>query len=92
MFICFEKVEYRNKKRPWFSFTKLDMYLVYRVSLSLGCACGCFMGTCILYFLRMGFHEHFYPCLLLLGENFSLCFLALILMFVTSLVGNSYPF
>ena len=42
--------------------------------------------------LRMGFHEHFYPCLLLLGENFSLCFLALILMFVTSLVGNSYPF
>ena len=88
----FGKVEYGNKNCLWFSFTKLVMYLVHRVFLSLRYACGCFMGTCILYFLCMGFHEHFIRVYFYWGKISHCVFLALILMFVTSLVGNSYPF
>lgn len=88
----FGKVEYGNKNCLWFSFTKLVMYLVHRVFLSLRYACGCFMGTCILYFLCMGFHEHFICVYFCWGEISHCVFLAFILMFVTSLVGNSYPF
>ena len=70
----FGKVEYGNKNCLWFSFTKLVMYLVHRVFLSLRYAYRCFMGTCILYFLCMGFHEHFIRAYFYWGENFSLRF------------------
>ena len=59
IFIFLGKVEYWNKNYIWFSFTKLDMYLVHRVFLWLGYACGFSMGTCILSFLVWVFHEHF---------------------------------
>ena len=52
---AFGKVEYENKNYLCFLFAKLDMYLVYRVFLSLRYACGCFMSTSILPFICMGF-------------------------------------
>ena len=53
------KVEYVNKNCLWFSFTKPDMYLVYRVFISLWYACGFSVGTCILFSRCIGFYERF---------------------------------
>ena len=76
----FEKVEYGNKNCLWFSFTKLVMYLVHRVFLLLRYACGFTMGTCIYIFFAWVF-MNILSVSIFIGENFSLCFLALILIF-----------
>ena len=81
----FGKVEYGNKNCLWFSFTKLVMYLVHRVFLSLRYTCGCFMSMCISYFVWV--FMNILSVSIFIGGKISHCvfFLALILMFVTSI-------